>query len=325
MTNAEVHTRSQAIRISLFNHKGGVGKTTLTVNIAETIARLGKKVLLVDTDPQCNLTIYKIDELVVNDLLDKSESAEGRTIWTALKPIFEGSGDIKVVSPWEIGHNLFLLPGDIRLAEFENRLSNSWLECMGRQLRGYREMTAISRLIDKITLDNNIDFVFYDSGPNIGNLNRCILLDSDYFIIPAACDLFSLSAIKTLGHTLSVWIKDWQTITDFAPDGIYLFPGMPKLLGYIPQRFRVWGGGPSEEYAKFFPRIEREVQSEIVTRLLEINKKLVPNNLAYLKLGEIKDFGSIANKSQTTGTSIPNESFQAIAKRIISETSRDAI
>ncbi|MYB36323.1 MAG: ParA family protein [Gammaproteobacteria bacterium] len=49
---------ARPIRITIFNHKGGVGKTTLTVNIASAIAAQGKSVLLVDSDPQCNLTSY---------------------------------------------------------------------------------------------------------------------------------------------------------------------------------------------------------------------------------------------------------------------------
>jgi cellulose biosynthesis protein BcsQ len=57
--------RNRAKRIALFNHKGGVGKTTLTVNIAAALGSMGKRVLLVDADPQCNLTSYLVAEDVV--------------------------------------------------------------------------------------------------------------------------------------------------------------------------------------------------------------------------------------------------------------------
>jgi len=49
-------------KIALFNHKGGVGKTTLTVNIAAALAESGRRVLLIDTDPQCNLTSFYLEE-----------------------------------------------------------------------------------------------------------------------------------------------------------------------------------------------------------------------------------------------------------------------
>ena len=53
--------RHKATRISIFNHKGGVGKTTLTINIAAALASLGNRVLIVDSDPQCNSTAYLVD------------------------------------------------------------------------------------------------------------------------------------------------------------------------------------------------------------------------------------------------------------------------
>ena len=94
-------SRHSSKRISVFNHKGGVGKTTLTFNLASTLAEQGKRVLLVDTDPQCNLTSQIFEDNVVDDLLDKSDGIEGRTIWSSVKPIVDAEGDIKHVRPYE--------------------------------------------------------------------------------------------------------------------------------------------------------------------------------------------------------------------------------
>ncbi|RYH28282.1 MAG: ParA family protein, partial [Alcaligenaceae bacterium] len=62
--------KGKCTKVVLYNHKGGVGKTTLTVNIASALAAAGKRVLLVDADPQCNITAYLVEEIVVNKWLD---------------------------------------------------------------------------------------------------------------------------------------------------------------------------------------------------------------------------------------------------------------
>jgi cellulose biosynthesis protein BcsQ len=290
-----------AIRLVLFNHKGGVGKTTLTVNIASALAKRGKRVLLVDSDPQCNLTAYLVEESVVNDLLDRSDSDSGATLWSAVKPVVDALGEARSIPAINLRPRLYLLPGDVRLAEFEQELNGLWGDCFQRRPKGFRGTTAISQVVAKTVQAHKIDYVFYDSGPNIGALNRVILLDCDHFAIPAACDLFSLRAITTLGQTLKAWIQDWQTISDLAPSTIELFEGRPKLLGFIPQRFRVYRGLPSAQYSQFLPLLERRVQADVVTVLRRIDSDLVPTTAFPLRMGQVKDFASLAAASQVQG------------------------
>ncbi len=305
-TALESGNRHPAKRIAIFNHKGGVGKTTLTVNVADALAGQGKRVLLVDSDPQCNLTSYLVEESVVDDLLDNSDSPHGRTIWSGVKPVVDGLGHVKEVTPIEWMTNISLLPGDIQLSEFELELGQFWNECFQRKQKGFRGTTALSSIVDNTCRAISADFVFYDAGPNIGSLNRVILLDCDYFIIPAACDLFSIRALKTLGHTLSTWVTDWQTIADLAPESTYLLPGGPKFLGYIPQRFRIYRGGLSSDYARYLPKIEHGISSDVIEVLRRTNPLLVPPTSTGNQLGQIKDFGSLAAASQIQGVPIKN-------------------
>jgi cellulose biosynthesis protein BcsQ len=330
MTDGEISKRHRAKRIAIYNHKGGVGKTTLTVNIAYALVELGKRVLLVDSDPQCNLTSYLIEASIVDKMLDSSESAAGQTLWSAIKPVAEGVGEARVVDPIE-RNGLLLVPGDILLSNFEQDLYQFWSESFLRRVRGYRGTAALSALVNEISATNHIDFVFYDSGPNIGPLNRSILLDCDYFIVPAACDSFSVRAFKTLGQTLADWIRNWETAKSIAPDNVYLLPGKPKMIGYIPQRFRVYGGNVASDYAHFLQRIDRRISADVGSVLRAVDKDLAP--LEYQsRLGLVRDFGRRAVLGQQQGIpiwSVGNAQenahakgvFNAIAKKIIERTS----
>jgi cellulose biosynthesis protein BcsQ len=315
--------RHKAIRIALYNHKGGVGKTTLTANIAVSLADLGKRVLVVDSDPQCNITSYFIEDKVVDKLLDSSDETNGRTMWSALKPIVDAEGDYKLVPPYEtLIHGLYILPGDIRLAEFESELNSYWDECFQRKVKGYKGTNSLSSFVNEVARQLKVDYVFYDTGPNIGPLNRVILLDCDYFIVPAACDLFSIRALASLGQTVANWIMDWEIIKTLAPTKSYLMPGRPKFLGYIPQRFKIYGGRITQTSSMYVSLIEKAIHD------------LAPLNVSGTKLGEVKDFSTLVQFAQqegvplsevTEGSTIAQRdlakvAFDKIAKSIISKT-----
>lgn len=293
---------SRDVRISIFNHKGGVGKTTLTVNLAAALAKRGKRVLLVDTDPQCNLTSYLVDADVVDDLLDKSDSDDGATVWSAVKPVSEATGPVSSVKCIELPiPGLWLIPGDIRLSEFESDLNDFWNQCLQRKPRGFRGTTAISDLISDACEKLSFDYVLYDVGPNIGPLNRVVLLDCDHFIVPVAADLFSLRALKTLGRTLVHWIREWATIASLAPEGINLLPGKPAFLGYVPEGFRTYGGSPTVQQSRFLTQISRDISTQIVGILRSEDPDLVSSKRRSHKIAEVKNFGALVPAAQRSG------------------------
>jgi cellulose biosynthesis protein BcsQ len=308
--------RDSAPRISIFNHKGGVGKTTLTVNLAYALAEKGYQILLVDSDPQCNLTSYLVEDAVVDDLLDHSDSDDGQTIWSALKPVVEATGQPRQIKPISVSNHIALMPGDVRLAEFEAELSPLWAECFQRKVRGFRGTSSLSMVVNAAAQEVGADIVLYDTGPNIGPLNRIILLDCDYFIVPAACELFSVRAIKTLGHTLATWISEWQTISDLAPSNLYILPGIPKPIGYIPQRFRLYNSLPASAFAVWLPQIEKTLRADLLTVLKRLNESLVDRAVAPLQLGAVPDFGGRAAAAQREGVSLWRATYGTDVQRI---------
>lgn len=291
------------VRITIFNHKGGVGKTTLTANIAFALSSLGRSVLLVDSDPQCNLTSYLLSDDVVDDLLNHSSSTDGRTIWTAVKPVFDNTGLGKLVAPTMVG-DIALLPGDIRLSEFEEFLGDAWADGFKRRLGGLRATSSISELVSRLHEQRPFDFVFYDTGPNIGPLNRVLLLDSDFFIVPVACDLFSVRALSTLGQTIKRWIIDAATVASIAPDDAMLLRSEPRFLGYIPQRFKMYGQTMTREANSYLRQIRNRVHDDVSSVLRRINEDLAPARSTDPVVGRVKDFTSIVQRAQQEGIAI---------------------
>lgn len=297
------------IKIALFNHKGGVGKTTLTINIADALAKAGKKVLLVDADPQCNLTSFYLEEADLERMLGDSDDDEGggETVWSAIKPVVDGRGGIAEIEEWEVSEerNVWLLPGDVLLSDYEEALPTAWTECFARRTRGYDVTTALAQVANRAAQRVDADVCMYDVGPNVGALNRSVLLDCDYFITPVAADLFSLRALSTVGRSLAKWIEDWQTIRKLAIAGerARLPKGMPAYLGYITSAFKVNSGrNAANPHAEWERKIAPRVLSRVIEPLRGIDEDLIPEGGN--KLGGIKHFHSLAPEAQRQGVAI---------------------
>lgn len=272
------------------------------MNLAAALAGRDHSVLLADTDPQCNLSAYLLDEDVLDDLLDKSDGTKGKTIWTGLKPIAEAEGDIKNIEPVELGlEGLFLLPGDIRLSEFERMIEEFISDSVKRRMKGYRATTSLSTLVGNATEAIDADYIFYDTGPNIGPLNELILMDVDYFIVPCAFDLFSLRAVKAVGRTISNWVSIWKNLNDIAPDDAILLRGSPRFAGYVGQRFKTYGGDIVQSASRFATQLNTAVRSEIYDVLRKTNKELVPTNPTSLRLPSVRDFSALVSASHRSG------------------------
>ena len=294
-------------KIALFNHKGGVGKTTLTINIADALADLGNTVLVVDADPQCNLTSYYLRETDLERLLGESdEDGADATLWSAVRPVVKGRGAIVPIRTWNvINSGVHMLPGDVLLSEYEEELPTAWTECFARKSRGYDVTTALAQVVDAAAENIGADICVYDVGPNVGALNRAILLDCDYFITPVAADLFSLRALTTVGRSIAKWVRDWQTIRSLGADeDLERLPmGKPKYLGYITSAYKVnIGRSAANAHADWERRIAPRVRDRIIQDLRAVDPTLVPDGPN--KIGGIKHFHSLAPEAQTHGVAI---------------------
>ena len=149
--------------VAFFNHKGGVGKTTLLFNVALALHELGRSVVIVDADAQANASGLALTEKQYDDALD-----DDMTIWSIVAPLVTEAGDIEVKAPVAIRNGVWVVPGDIRLSNFEAILPVGWTEALAGETRGFRVTCAPHRLLEGVGQDTGADYVLIDLGPNVG-------------------------------------------------------------------------------------------------------------------------------------------------------------
>src|SRR5690606_30744196 len=103
-----------------------------------------------------------------------------------------------------------IVPGDLGLSRFEDKLSESWPKALDRDEAAYRTLSAFHRVCRRGAEAHDADLVLLDVGPNLGAINRAALLSADHVITPLAPDLFSMQGLRNLGPTLLSWRASWK-------------------------------------------------------------------------------------------------------------------
>lgn len=238
--------------IAFFNNKGGVGKTSLVYHLAWMFSDHGIKVLAVDLDPQANLTAMFLDEERLESLWPDDEHPD--TVLGSIRPILRGIGDIAQPHVEKITDRLGLVPGDLGLSRFEDKLSDAWPRCQLSDESAFRTMTAFHRLIQQ-GAEWGADLVLIDVGPNLGAINRSALIASDQICLPLAPDLFSLQGLKNLGPTLCEWRNVWTGLLNKAPPDLPVPKGMMQPMGYIVMQHGILDSRPVKAYKRWMDRI----------------------------------------------------------------------
>ncbi len=238
--------------IAFFNNKGGVGKTSLVYHLAWMFADHGIKTLAVDLDPQANLTAMFLDEDRLETLWPDDEHPD--TVYGAIRPILRGTGDIAQPHVEMITTTLGLIPGDLGLSRFEDKLSDAWPRCHNRDESAFRTMTAFHRLVQR-GAEWGAEVVLIDVGPNLGAINRSALIASDQVCLPLAPDLFSLQGLKNLGPTLREWRAVWADLLTKAPSELPMPKGKMQPVGYIVMQHGILDTRPVKAYKRWMDQI----------------------------------------------------------------------
>ncbi|XHR28769.1 MAG: ParA family protein [Chthoniobacteraceae bacterium] len=197
--------------ISIFNNKGGVGKSTICWNLADTLGAQGKRVLLIDFDPQCNLSIAMLGEKTFVNTLPTQNAPYGTTVRSFLQRFLQNTGGEQIFlhKGCHTNQNVDLIAGDFWLNVYADSLNVGADLLTGTGLSRY---VALRRIVDQAEKGHGeaYDFVIVDLPPSFGALVRAAFYSSDYYIVPCTSDNFSVYCVGLIGQMVPSFVNDWK-------------------------------------------------------------------------------------------------------------------
>jgi len=305
--------------IALFNNKGGVGKTTTIWNLATSLAERGKKVLAIDFDPQCNLSIAALgDEEFAKYLESSRELPYGKTIRAFALPYIQQSapGNPYIAKPkHNKNDNLDIVPGDFWLNNFSDILNVGTDVIGGAGLYRFLMPSSLIEAVER-EFNKNYDFALIDLPPSFNTLVRAALYSSDYFLVPCTPDLFSAYCVGLIGQVLPQFIEDWEQgkqryLESNSYDTVIPDKGQPKFGGWIFNGFDTRRKTRSDEIAKTgadqaqFIKVQNSIENILIPKLKEIKAySAIPDFVTKEPIASIEDLNVMAPDSIVQNTPI---------------------
>lgn len=180
--------------------------------MADSLGRKNKKVLLLDFDPQCNLSIAMLGEKKFVAQLPTQNIPYGTTVRSFLQRFLQNTG----------GEEIFLHKGDNTSINVDIVAGDFWLNVYADSLNvgsdllsgtGLSRYVAIRKIIDQVKAQNKIDydFVLVDLPPSFGSLVRAAFYSSDFYIVPCTSDNFSVYCLGLIGQMVPNFVNDWES------------------------------------------------------------------------------------------------------------------
>lgn len=211
--------------IAVFNQKGGVGKTTTVINLSACLASLGKKVLMIDIDPQGNTTS--------GIGIDKNSLK-----YTIYDVLINNISPNECIQPTE-QEGLYLIPASVQLAGAEIELTS----LQGRELKLREYISGIK---------GNFDYIFVDCPPSLGLLSVNALSAVDSVLIPIQCEYYALEGVSQLMNTYSLVKKGLNRNLEIEGVVLSMFDGRTNLSIQVVEEVKKYFKG--KVYRTMIPR-----------------------------------------------------------------------
>jgi len=267
---------------------------------------MGRSVVMVDIDPQCNLTGMAL-EVTGDDLFpDTYQGYEKTNIYSTLRPVLKSTGE-KISAPEcvRVAGNTYLriLPGSVKLAEVETQLATAM--SVGSTLPAIQNIPgSFSHIYDRISEKYDADYILLDMSPSLGAINQINLLNADYFIMPTMPDVFSVMAVTSLSDVIPDWMKWAQRVGQWGlfqdDDILYEFsPKRPKFLGTVVQNYNIRKGLPSKAFQQYFDQLDQAITEKLMPALDDVGLLLSEDKYeGGHALAKIQSFNSLIATSQ---------------------------
>ncbi len=256
--------------VTMYNNKGGVSKTTTLFNLGVFLAQQKKRILLVDCDPQCNLT--EMFFASYPDVDEPGTELPGTSIYDALLPRFRGETGIIDPNTVEIVksalyEHLFLFRGDLEFSLAETYFGTAWNQAITENIHEKNTYVALYKLLQAIGKNREFDYILCDVGPSTGAITRAVVLACDGIFLPLVPDRFCSQAVRLLGRVVREWITRHQQISEtLKPFKIDSFPGKPLFLGAIIQNFKIHSASKAKQsYVKWQEKISKDMNNYLLT------------------------------------------------------------
>lgn len=246
--------------VSVINYKGGVGKTTVTANLASEMVSRGKKVLVIDLDPQTNLTF---SYMKVEDWSRTCEKKKTIKYW--FDSIIDGTRTVPSFKDLIVKqYNVDLICSHLGLIDVDIELAAGLSAGTERQHKNnfIRTYSYIKKELKK--LEGEYDIVLFDCPPNFSIVTKNALIASDYYIVPAKMDYLSTLGINQLKNHVDNLVKQFNNYVTDINDQVN-----PAFLGVVATMIAVRNGEPIAAQNMYIQQLKRNGMSIFDTKIRE--------------------------------------------------------